>query len=176
MKKIVVSLTRKDSVKDIMPCLELLTKPGMAVIFLFPYPAEWLPYVCDYWVTTESVGAAVAAGKTLAQRYSCEMQTELAREITAQAAADLTKRRVQVEVHFYGDSLRRVLRDYGADKDVVWMIRDVPRRGWLRHLLIKSLLPSGWSGQLLSGRVDPRSARSELTAGTLYRRVGASAV
>jgi len=176
MKKIVVSLTRKDSVKDMMPCLELLTKPGMAVIFLFPYPAEWWSYVCDHWVTTESVGAAMTAGRTLAHRYSCEVQTELAREIAAQAAAVLTKRQVQVEVHLYSDSLRRVLRDYGADKDVVWMIRDIPRRGWFSYLLIKSLLPSGWSGHLLSGRVEAALARSELAAGTLYRRVGASAV
>jgi len=176
MKKIVVSLTRKDSVKDMLPCLELLAKPGMAVIFLFRYPAEWLSYVCDYWVTTESVGVAMTAGRTLAHRYSWEAQTELVREITAQAAAALTNRQVQVEVHLYSESLRRVLRDYGADKDVVWMIREIPRRGWFSCLLIKSLLPSGWSGHLLSGRVEATLAQSKLVAGTLYRRVGASAV
>ena len=168
MQKILVTMTRHNPIEDLMQCLETLARPGMTVIFLFPYPVEWLSYLCDHWVTTESARAAMATGRNLLGRYSREAQTKLAWKRVAPAAAALKKKQVQVEMRLYSRSLRKVVRDYSADEDIHWIVTEVPRGGWVSYLWAKSMLPFGWTGHLLSGRVESNFRAQAVRPGKVY--------
>jgi hypothetical protein len=168
MQKILVTMTRHNPINDVMHCLELLARPGMTVMFLFPYPVEGLSYFCDHWVTTESARAAMATGRSLLDRYSREAQTRFAWELVAPAAAALQRKQVQVEIHLDSRSLRKVVRDYGTDENIHWIVTEIPRGGWVSFLLAKTMLPLGWTGHLLSERVESSFREQALRLDKVY--------
>ena len=44
MEKLLVTMTGHDPIEKLMSCLEILARPAMTVIFLFPYPVDSSSY------------------------------------------------------------------------------------------------------------------------------------
>ena len=121
--KIITAIGRRDEAFEVIPCLDNLTRPGMTVVILVPYPLEFWPYIRDHWVTTESVRAATELGREIISRYSWERQQELAERKFAPVRGALGTKGVEVEVNFYSGSLKEALRKYSADPKVFWIVR-----------------------------------------------------
>ena len=95
-----------------MPCLEMLAKPGMTVIFVFPYPIDSWSYFRDHRITVESAIHATAVGRKVVQRYNWDAQKELAQRIIAPAVDVLQNKGVEVEIHLCASSMAKVIKDY----------------------------------------------------------------
>jgi len=129
--KILVFLKRRDRVEQILPCLEKFARPGMRVILLIPYPQELWLWVRDYSVVTESPWEAIQAGKKIVEGCSGELQKRLAEQRFLPACEALRKKGIDVEIDLYTSSLRRVVHDSAANREVhLIMIR-----AWIRYLL-----------------------------------------
>jgi hypothetical protein len=165
MEKLLLTLARHEPIEELMPCLETLVRPGMTVMFLLPYPVESRSYLLDHWVTTESVRDALAVGRKIQRRYDWEAQKELAWQIVAPAAAALEARGVRVEVHLYSGSRAKVIKKYTVDKDIHWIMIQFPGPGLIGYVSAKTMVPSGWSGYLLSVRCGPDFSRKERLRG-----------
>ena len=151
--RILVFLKKHDRVEEMIPCLEQLARPGMRVVFLVPYPVQLWRYVRDHWITTESVRAAVLAGRQTMEHYSWELQRARAERKVAPARDALRKKDIQVVVELYTGSLRKALRDYGSDNTIGLMMTTAAVGGWIGSWLTKAVVPLGGSGSLLSVRV-----------------------
>jgi hypothetical protein len=154
MEKLLVTMTGHDPIEKLMPCLEMLAKPGMTVIFVFPYPIDSWSYFRDHRITVESAIHATAVGRKVVQRYNWDAQKELARRIIAPAVDALQNKEVEVEIHLFAGSLVKVIRNYSVDKDIHWIISQFP--GLVGYLSAKRLVPLDWSSHLLSVRADRR--------------------
>ena len=157
MGKLLVTMTGRDPIEELMPCLEILVRPEMTVIFLFQYPVEAGSYFRDHRITVESARHATEVGRTIVQRYSWEAQEELAQQIIGPAVGALKNKGVQVETHLYSGSLAKVIKNYSADRDIHWIMNRFPRGGLIGYFSAKNVVPLGWSTHLLSVRSDPRS-------------------
>jgi hypothetical protein len=168
--KIVVSLGMPEDLADVLSCFEFLTRPGMTAIFLLRYPLEVWPYIRDHWVTTESVTAANARGRENLEKYSQELQQELADRKLAPVREALRQKGIAVKIVFYTGSLRKALRKYSADPEVFWIVRPASRPRLLtpllgmisarfRSLRAAKLIPS-WSRFRVACRRDTREQTS----------------
>ena len=88
------------------------------------------------------------------QRYNWDAQKELAQRIIAPAVGALRNKGVEVEIHLCAGSLTKVIKNYSVDKDIHWIMTQLPRPGLIGYLSAKSLVPVGWSSHLLSVRAD----------------------
>jgi hypothetical protein len=147
MEKLLITMTGHDPIEKLMPCLEILARPGMTVIFLFPYPVDSWSYFRDHRITVESAIHATAVGRKVEQRYNWDAQKELAQRIIAPAVSALQHKGAQVEIHLCAGSLAKAIKNYSVDKDVHCIMTQVPRPA-VRYLSAKSLVPSGWSALL----------------------------
>jgi hypothetical protein len=107
MEKLLVTMTGYDPVEKLMPCLEVLVRPAVTVIFLFPYPVDSLSYFRDHHIAAESVKHATEVGRNVALRYDWEKQKELARQIIAPTINALEANGIQVEIRLYTGSLAK---------------------------------------------------------------------
>ena len=139
--KIITAIGRRDEALEVIPCLENLTRPGMTVVILVPYPLEFWPYICGHWVTTESVRAATELGREIIARYSWESQQELADRKFAAVREALGMKDVEVEVNFYTGSLKEALRKYSTDPEVFWIVRPASTGRMFGGLLGKIVAP-----------------------------------
>ena len=154
MEKLLVTMTGHDPIEKLMSCLEILARPAMTVIFLFPYPVDSSSYFRDHRITVESTIHATAVGRKVVQRYNWDAQKELAQRIIAPAVGALQNKGVEVEIHLCAGSLTKVIKNYSVDKDIHWIMTQLPRPGLIGYLSAKSLVPLGWSSHLLSVRAD----------------------
>ena len=115
---ILVPLKRCDRVEEIIPYLEKVAKPGMRVVFLVPYPIQLGSYYRDHWITTESPTKAMLEGRKIVERYSWELQRGLAEQRISSVREVLAPMGIEVTTDFYTGSLRRVVEDYCASRDV----------------------------------------------------------
>jgi hypothetical protein len=152
MEKLLLTMAGHEPIEELMPCLEPLVRPGLTVMFLLPYPVEPWPYLLDHWVTAESVRDAIAVGRKIQRRYDWEAQKELAWQIVAPAAAALEARGARVEVHLYSGSRAKVIKKYAVDKDIHWIMTQFPRPGLIGYVSAKTMVPTGWSGYVVSVR------------------------
>src|SRR5215510_3626179 len=83
VEKLLVTMTGHDSIERLMPCLDILARPGMTVIFAFPYPVESSSYSRDHRITVESAIHATAVGRKVVGRYDWDAQKEVAQRIIA---------------------------------------------------------------------------------------------
>jgi hypothetical protein len=166
MEKLLVVVTARDPIEKLLPCLEILARPGMSVIFLFQYPVDSRSYFLDHRITVESARHATAMGRKIADRYNWEAQKELAQQIIAPALGALQNQGVQVVTHLRSGSLAKIIKNYSADQDIHWIITQFPRLGLLGYLSVKSVVPFGWSSYLLSVRSDPELCRKATAART----------
>ncbi len=116
--QILVPLKRHDRIEGIIPYLEEVGEPGMKVVFLIPYPVESWLYLKDHWVTTESAREAMLAGRRLMEKYSWGVQKGLAEQKVSLAREVFHRMGVEVAVDLYTGSLRKVVADYAANRDV----------------------------------------------------------
>src|SRR5215475_2267005 len=142
MAKLLVTMTGHDPIEKLMPCLEMLAKPGMTVIFVFRYPIDSWSYFRDHRITVESAIHATAVGRKVVQRYNWEAQQESAQRIIAPAVDVLQNKGVEVEIHLCAGSLAKVIRNYSVDKEIHWIISQFPRPGLVGYLSAKRLVPS----------------------------------
>ena len=154
MEKLLVTMTGHDSIEKLMPCLEVWARPGMTVIFAFPYPVEASSYSRDHRITVESAIHATALGRKVVERYNWDAQKEVARRIIAPVVGALEDRRVQVEIHMCASSLAEIIKNYSVDEEVHWIVSELPRPGLIGSWSAKRLVPPGWSGHLLAVRSD----------------------
>jgi hypothetical protein len=133
--KVVVLLEIHEDLKDVISCVEFLNRPGTTAIFLLRYPLDFWPYIRDHWVTTELVRAAAEQGVENLAKYSWKSQQELADQKFAPVREALRKRGIAMKLDLYTGSLRRALRKYSADPEVIWIIRPASGRRLLTRLL-----------------------------------------
>jgi hypothetical protein len=129
VEKLLVTMTGHASIEKLMPCLELLARPGMTVIFAFPYPVESSSYSRDHRITVESAIHATAVGRKVVERYNWDAQREVARRIIAPAVGPLENKGLRVEIHVCASSLAKIIENYSVDKDVQWIVSELPRPG-----------------------------------------------
>lgn len=173
MEKLLVTMTGYDPVEKLMPCLELLVKPGSTVIFLFQYPVDSLSYFRDHRITVESTKHATEMGRNIAHRYDWEKQKALARQIIAPAIDALEADGVPVEVQLYTGSLAKAITNTIVDKEIHWVVSPFPpRSGLIGYLSAKKASPLGWSTHLLSVRCDPMLSERKRQLRHTFERTG----
>jgi hypothetical protein len=175
VEKLLVTVTGHDPIEKLIPCLEVLARPGMTVIFLFQYPVDCGSYFRDHRITVESARHATAVGRTVAQRYTWEAQKERARQMIAPAFDVLETKEVRVEVHLCSGRWAKVISEFSGDMDIRWILTQCPRPSLMGYLSAKTLVPLGWSGYLLCVRGDPdfspkgrQRCHSSRRTGTLF--------
>src|SRR5262249_34246445 len=166
MEKLLVTMTGHNPIEKLMPCLELLAIPGMTVIFALPYPVESLSYSRDHRITVESANHATAVGRKV-ERYNWDAQKEVARRIIAPAVGPLKNKGLQVEIHVCASSLAKIIENYSGDKDIQWIVSELPRSGLIGYWSAKRLVPSGGSSHLLAVRADRSFSRRKRQRDTL---------
>jgi hypothetical protein len=167
VEKLLVTMTGHASIEKLMPCLELLARPGMTVIFAFPYPVESSSYSRDHRITVESAIHATAVGRKVVERYNWDAQREVARRIIAPAVGPLENKGLRVEIHVCASSLAKIIENYSVNKDVQWIVSELPRPGLIGYWSAKRLVPSGWSSHLLAVRADRSFSRRKRQRDTL---------
>jgi hypothetical protein len=172
MEKLLVIMTQNDPVEKLLPCLESLVRPGMAVIFLFQYPVDSRSYFRDHRITVESARHATAVGRDIVHRYDWDAQKELAQGIIAPAAGALHNQGIHVEVHLYAGRLAKAIKNYSVDKDIHWIVTQFLCPGLIGYLSAKTLVPPGWSRYLLSVRADLRLTEEQWQQGHTIERTG----
>jgi len=88
-------------------------------------------------------------GRKVVERYDWDAQKEVARRIIAPAIGALEDKGVQVEIHVCGSSLAKIIESYRGDKDIHWIVSELPRPGFIGYWSAKRLVPPGWSSHLL---------------------------
>jgi hypothetical protein len=172
MEKLLVTMTAHNPIETLMPCLEMLARPGMTVIFLFQYPVDSWSYFRDHRITVESARHATAVGRAVAHRYNWEAQKERARLMVAPAIETLEARGVEVEVHLCSGRWARAINQYRLDKDVRWIVTQFPRSGLTGYYSARTMVPFGWSGYLLSVRCGPDFSQKERPRGHSLQKTG----
>lgn len=172
MEKLLVTVTGHDPIEKLIPCLEVLARPGMMVIFLFQYPVDSGSYFRDHRITVESARHATAMGRTVAQRYAWEAQNERARQMIAPACDFLATKGARVEVHLCSGRWAKVINKFSDDKDIRWILTQCPRPSLIGFLSAKTLVPLGWSGHLLCVRGDTDFSKKERQRSQSLQRTG----
>jgi len=125
--QILIPLNSRHRIKNLIPYLEEVAKPGMRVVFLIPYPVDPWSWLQDHWVTTESSRQAMLAGRKITKTYSRERQKALAEERIAPWHHALHKLDVEVTVDVYTGSLASIVESYNRGGDVSLIMR--PQNG-----------------------------------------------
>lgn len=172
MEKLLVTVKGHDPIENLIPCLDMLVRSGMTVIFLFKYPVDSRSYFRDHRITVESARHATSMGRTVTQRYTWEAQKERAQQMIAPIIEALEARGVRVEVHLCSGRWAKVISNYSLDREICWIVTQFPRAGLMRYLSAKTLVPLGWPGYLLSVRCGPDFSRKEHQRGHSLERTG----
>jgi hypothetical protein len=165
VEKLLVPVKKHDLIEKLTPCLDVLVRPNMTVIFLFQYPVDSGSYFRDHRINVESVRQATAVGRTIAQRYTWEAQKERARQIIAPAVKALEARGVRAEVHLCSGRWAQAINKYSLDQEIRWIVTQPPRPVLTGYWSANTLVPSGWSGCLLSVRPGPDFFQKERQRG-----------
>jgi hypothetical protein len=112
-KQILVPMKRSDRAKDLVPYVEKVSRPGMKVIFMVPYPTDGF---C--WAREEFGRKAIEQAKRLADYYRWDTNVQKARDRIAPLLKSLTAKGIEVEVDLYAGSMRSAVKDYSAKGDV----------------------------------------------------------
>ena len=112
-KQILVPMKRSDRAEDLIPYVEKVSRPGIKVIFMVPYPTDGF---C--WAREEFGRKAIEQAKKLADYYRWETNVEKAKDRIAPLLKSLTAKGIEVEVDLYAGSMRSAVKDYSAKGDV----------------------------------------------------------
>jgi hypothetical protein len=112
-KQILVSLKRSDRAGDLLPYVEKVSRPGMKVIFMVPYPTDGF---C--WAREEFGRKAIEQAKSLADYYRWDTNVQKAKDRIAPLLKSLTAKGIEVAVDLYAGSMKSAIKDYTAKGDV----------------------------------------------------------
>jgi hypothetical protein len=112
-KQILVPMKRSDRAGDLIPYVEKVSRPGIKVIFMVPYPTDGF---C--WAREEFGRKAIEQAKKLADYYRWETNVEKAKDRIAPLLKSLTAKGIEVEGDLYAGSMRSAVEDYAAKGDV----------------------------------------------------------
>jgi hypothetical protein len=111
--KVLVPLKRNDQVKELMPYIEKVARPGMEAVFLVPYPVDGMR-----WSHEEFGTKAIMEAKQLVEYYNWENNLKKAKDKVSPAFEVLPSRGIAVTVDVYAGNLRAAIKSYTANGDV----------------------------------------------------------
>lgn len=150
-KQILVPLKGSDRIEEILPYIQDITRPGMAVVFLLPFGSNRFSELASQ-LPTINAGLAAILGTHPESNQISNVDPGI------HAAADeLRQRGVEIKFRFYAGPLQRVLRQFvQAEPDKCLIMRPVRNylaRSWqaIASALGFSAGPETSSMFLLSG-------------------------
>ena len=111
--KILIPLKRHDHLKELIPYIEKVARPGMEAVFLVPYPVDGLR-----WSRAELETQVVKEGKQLVEYYKWESNLRRAKEKVSAAFEVPPSRDIAVTVDVYAGKLRAAIKSYTDKGDV----------------------------------------------------------
>lgn len=154
--QILVAVSERDQMEEIVPILEKIARPGMKVTFMLPYPMNSWAWVRDHWIVAESARKALEEGKRIVAQYSWDEQKRLAERKIALAREALEKIGVEVAL-MLKEGLRRAIRECVLSEEFQLILLSAGRGD--------TALGFAQAGMLLLRRVKRPHSRSFL----LYR-------
>jgi hypothetical protein len=112
-KQILLVMKRSDRAGDLLPYVEKVSRPGMKVIFMVPYPTDGF---C--WAREEFGRKGIAEAKRLADYYRWDTNVEKAKARIAPFLKSLTAKGIEVAVELYAGSMRRAVKEHATKGDV----------------------------------------------------------
>lgn len=112
-KQILVPMKRSDRAEELIPYVEKVSRPGMKVIFMMPYPADGF---C--WAREEFGRRAIEQAKRLADYYRWDVNLQKAKDRIAPLLKSLTAKGIEVAVELYAGSMRNAVKEYATKGDV----------------------------------------------------------
>jgi hypothetical protein len=106
-------MKRSDRAEDLIPYVEKVSRPGIKVIFMVPYPTDGF---C--WAREEFGRKGIEEAKRLADYYRWDTNVQRAKERIAPLLKSLTSKGIEVAVDLYAGSMRSAVRNYAAKGDV----------------------------------------------------------
>ena len=112
--RILVALSSRDRIEELIPYIEEIATAGMRVVFLIRFPAHPWTWLRDHWVTTESSREATLVGRKIMERYSWDLQRALAEERVAPWHPVLQNIGVEVSVDLFTGSFASAVASYSG--------------------------------------------------------------
>jgi hypothetical protein len=112
-QQILVPMKRSDRAEELIPYVEKVSRPGMKVIFMVPYPTDGF---C--WAREEFGRKAIEQAKRLADNYRWDANLQRAKDRVAPLLKSLTAKGIEVAVDLYAGSIRNAVQVYAAKGDV----------------------------------------------------------
>ena len=112
-KQILVPMKRSDRAEDLIPYVEKVSRPGIKIIFMVPYPTDGF---C--WAREEFGRKAIEEAKRLADYYRWDVNLQKAKDRIAPLLKSLTAKGIEVAVELYAGSMRNAVKDYATKGDV----------------------------------------------------------
>ena len=116
-EQILVPLRKRDGVKEIIPYIEKITKPGRRVIFLVHHPVDGFKWLQAYCAIMASGIAIAPAVRKMVESHSIEERRRLAGQKVFLTCEALHKTGVEMAVDVYGGSLKKVIKRYARNGD-----------------------------------------------------------
>ena len=110
---ILVPMKRSDRAEELIPYVEKVSRPGMKVIFMVPYPTDGFR-----WAREEFGRKAIEQAKSLADYYRWDANVQKAKDRVAPLLQSLTAKGIEVAVDLYAGSMRNAVQVYAAKGDV----------------------------------------------------------
>jgi hypothetical protein len=112
-QQILVPMKRSDRAEELIPYVEKVSRPGMKVIFMVPYPMDGF---C--WAREEFGRKAIEQTKSLAGYYRWDANVQKAKDRVAPLLKSLTAKGIEVAVDLYAGSMRNAVQVYAAKGNV----------------------------------------------------------
>src|SRR5438094_8363307 len=96
-QKILVALKRGDSIEEIVPYLEEVTKPGMSVVFLIHRSMNRFKWLQAYCGIMECGLEKMLAIRRMLESYSVQMRRQLAQQKVSLTCQALHRRGVKID-------------------------------------------------------------------------------
>jgi hypothetical protein len=126
--QILVALSSRDRIEEVIPHIEEMATAGMRVVFLIRFPADPWTWLQDHWVTTESSREATLVGRKIMERYSWDLQRALAEERVAPWHPVLQNIGVEVSVDLFTGSFASAAASYNGGGEFSLIMR--PQNGF----------------------------------------------
>ena len=122
--QILVPLGKRNRIEEIIPCLDVLARPGMQVVFLTPYreKVSWM----EVQLTAMQTGTkAITTTTALAANASREAHLRSVEEKISPARVGLQKKGITAVVDCYSGSLRNAIRSLrGPENEMIVVLSE----------------------------------------------------
>jgi hypothetical protein len=125
-QQILVPMKRSDRAEELIPYVEKVSRPGMKVIFMVPYPTDGF---C--WAREEFGRKAIEQAKTLADYYRWDTNVQKAKDRIAPLLNSLTAKGIEVAVELYAGSMRSAVEEYATKGDIHLIVTRASTIEWI---------------------------------------------